>query len=192
MDKREKKHKRTQEYFAETAKEMIIRDGIAGVSVRKVAEEAGYSLGTVYNHFKNLDDLLWLTRNFMIDDIAEYMERNCPDTVEYIDDVITIFRTFIQFFIDSPNIYEFIYFYRLDKCEKKIPSLSEKPEFSERFTPLISFLVNEDRGPEQVMVIIKTIIFTVNGLLTLYITGNDDMTEEIMFKELESTISLLV
>lgn len=192
MDKKEKKHKRTQEYFAATAKDMIIRDGMAGISVRKVAEEAGYSLGTVYNHFKNLDELLWLTRNMMIDDIATYMENNCPPSVENRDDVVAIFRMFIQFFIEKPHSYEFIYFYKLDRCDKKIPSLSDKPEFNQRFTPLVTYLISYGIPPEQVMVVIKTIIFTINGLLTLYIAGNDSMTEEMMFQELEATISILL
>lgn len=34
------------------------RDGLAGVTVRKVAAEAGLSVGVLYNHFEDSDDLL--------------------------------------------------------------------------------------------------------------------------------------
>lgn len=34
------------------------KDGLEGLDVRKIAKEAGCSVGTFYNHYKSLDDLL--------------------------------------------------------------------------------------------------------------------------------------
>ena len=40
------------------AQEILKRHGLSGLTVRRIAEEIGYSPGTLYNHFDNLDDLL--------------------------------------------------------------------------------------------------------------------------------------
>ena len=40
------------------AQRVLTRDGLAAVTVRKVAAEAGLSVGVLYNHFENSDDLL--------------------------------------------------------------------------------------------------------------------------------------
>ena len=40
------------------AQRVLTRDGLAAVTVRKVAAEAGLSVGVLYNHFEDSDDLL--------------------------------------------------------------------------------------------------------------------------------------
>ena len=32
-------------------------------------------MGTLYNHFENLDELLWYTKRLFIDEISEYIEK---------------------------------------------------------------------------------------------------------------------
>lgn len=41
-----------------SSREILERDGINGLSARAVAKEIGYSPGTLYNVFRNLDDLI--------------------------------------------------------------------------------------------------------------------------------------
>lgn len=41
-----------------SSREILERDGINGLSARAIAKEIGYSPGTLYNVFKNLDDLI--------------------------------------------------------------------------------------------------------------------------------------
>ena len=42
----------------DAAEEIIESDGIAGLSAREIARKVGYSPGTLYNLFANLDDLI--------------------------------------------------------------------------------------------------------------------------------------
>lgn len=41
-----------------SSREILERDGINGLSARAIAKQIGYSPGTLYNVFKNLDDLI--------------------------------------------------------------------------------------------------------------------------------------
>ena len=45
-------------YFITAAEEILYTQGIQGVTIRNVAEKAGYSSGTLYNYFEDLDELI--------------------------------------------------------------------------------------------------------------------------------------
>ena len=45
-------------YFIEAAVKIIDEEGIEGVSIRKVADIAGYNSATLYNYFDDLPHLL--------------------------------------------------------------------------------------------------------------------------------------
>lgn len=187
--KKAKKVERIRAYFAETAMNMIKAEGIQSVSVRKVADEAGYSLGTIYNHYENLDEMLWVTRSLLIHEIADYIDRYVKETVESVDDIVAIFETYMRYYVEIPTVYAFLYFHQLEKCDKKDPALNEMPEFQERFIPLITFLTEKKEiSPNKVMHVISMIMYIVHGLLTLYISGNDEMTEDMIYTELRACV----
>ncbi len=85
---------------------MIEEQGVVEVSVRKVADQSGYSLGTIYNHFENLDELLWLSRTLMLEDIDSYF-LDLRLVINDNNDLKLLFRRFMDYFINKPNIYYF-------------------------------------------------------------------------------------
>ncbi len=46
------------EIFLNSAKGIIDEEGISGISARKVGERAGYSYATIYNYYKDLNELI--------------------------------------------------------------------------------------------------------------------------------------
>lgn len=48
---------------------LIDRDGPAGLSARAVARKIGYSVGTIYNVFDDLDDLVWQINGRTLDSL---------------------------------------------------------------------------------------------------------------------------
>ncbi len=42
----------------EAARRIVAEEGLRGLTARRVAREIGYTIGTIYNCFKNLDDLI--------------------------------------------------------------------------------------------------------------------------------------
>lgn len=48
---------------------LIDRDGPAGLSARAVARKIGYSVGTIYNLFDDLDDLVWQINGRTLDSL---------------------------------------------------------------------------------------------------------------------------
>lgn len=59
MRNRQIQEERIKTYFLDAAKNLLRAEGLKGVSVRNVAYRAGYSYATLYNYFKDINDLLF-------------------------------------------------------------------------------------------------------------------------------------
>lgn len=55
--KRQEKRKRIMSYFINAAIELMEKEGIENLTIRKVAERAKYNSATLYHYFSNLDEL---------------------------------------------------------------------------------------------------------------------------------------
>ena len=54
--------------FNEANKETLKGEGLKAVSVRTVSEQAGYSFATLYNYFKDLNELIFIcVKDFMME-----------------------------------------------------------------------------------------------------------------------------
>lgn len=51
------KKKRVMMYFIEATQELILKEGLENLSIKKIAEKAGYNSATIYNYFENLEVL---------------------------------------------------------------------------------------------------------------------------------------
>ena len=54
----ELKKKRIMNFFMDAAEKIARKDGIENLSIRNIADEAGYNSATLYNYFENLDQLI--------------------------------------------------------------------------------------------------------------------------------------
>jgi len=192
-EKQELKAHRVEKILAKTARDMILSDGVEAVSVRKVANQAGYAMGTIYNHFKNLDALLWHTRELMIEDIViHFTNLNLP--VNSVDDIKNIFKTYMTYFIDLPNVYKFFYFHHLDKDANTLTTnMMDRPEIREQFGRTFAFLLRSGQySADEIAHISTSIIYGIQGMLTLYISNNDDLTLDAMYSHLDNMMNLLL
>ena len=57
--------------YIEAAYELLARDGVEGVSIRKVAEEVGCSSAALYRHFPDIDELIAVASIRFLSDYAE-------------------------------------------------------------------------------------------------------------------------
>ena len=78
-DKKIRKKQRIRTYFLEAAREIILNDGVESVTVRKVADMAGYSYATIYNYFSDLNQLHWEVKKLMINDIVEALYKKMAE-----------------------------------------------------------------------------------------------------------------
>ena len=186
------KSERVRLHFAETAREIILDTGIEEVSARKVALKAGYSLGTIYNHFTSLDEILWYTRSIMITDLSNYMLEKSPENIVNIKDLKRTYETYMGYFIDNPNIFRFFYFHHLKASEKSVKNLSESPEHNKHMEKTFASLMkNRNYSKETITFVIKTLIYSIQGVLTMITTDNDGVDIESIYKHINELIDFL-
>lgn len=173
--------------FVEAAKGIIFREGVAFVTVRKIAEATGYSYATIYHYYKDLEALLIAAKESMVEDVATQMTSTDMPSFRDVVDIQRMNRMYAQFYLDNPHIYEFFYTYRF--------SHETNPNYDLRFQDgwQIAYESFVDKGQlqkEDVATVAKTIIYVIHGLLALYFSSNG-LTREALFKDMDSIVAYL-
>ena len=191
-DKRQVKEERVRAVFIETAKEMILAEGVQAVSVRRIADQAAYSYATLYNHFENLNELLWHTRNALMEDIGAYIHTHYPADPHGVEGVRDLFKTYIEYFLLYPNAFKFFFFHDLEEPEADFVSKVRDLDFNRSFQEVVAkCMAGGGYAPKEIEVIGKTILFAVHGLLMVYISGKDEMSRDELYANLDAMIAHL-
>lgn len=188
-----KKAEITREHFIQTTKQMILKDGINNTSVRKVAEQAGYSYATIYNHFGDMEELLLQTKIAMMNDFFALMKEKFPNGISGVEDIKTLNKLHLSYYFENPNVFQFFYQYQIKPQKIELPIL---PEISNTWREIFVRLAEKQIIPEnKVDIISKTLIYSIHGILTLGFSNNklsfdelyldlDNITEMLLKKEI--------
>jgi AcrR family transcriptional regulator len=183
------KNLRVKSLFLQAAKEIIINEGVAKVTVRKIAGITGYSYATIYHYFSDLNALLLEVKAVMIKDLIEYMKLHQADPMEEVKAIKKENRIFIDYFIDQPNIFVFFYSYKLDYSNS---DFEIKTDLSENYGEVYQHLVTKGIiKQEDIQIIVKTIIYSLYGALALYFSNNG-LTKEKIYTDIDLIIENLV
>ena len=102
-------------YFINATEELIEEEGIEGVTLRKVADRAGYNSATLYNYFENLDHLILYAAMRNIKDYALALNTYLIDARNAMDIFLKVWECFCDYAYDKPEIYNAIFFPNLEK-----------------------------------------------------------------------------
>ncbi len=109
MDKKEIQEQRMRGYFIEAAKEIIRGEGFKAISVRNIAERAGYSYTTLYNYFKDIKDLIFVCVKDFQDECAQFIADQVKKDLTGMAAIKSKTIAFSNYFIQYPGIFELFY-----------------------------------------------------------------------------------
>lgn len=112
---KEMQRKRMMSYFIDATDELIGEVGISGITLRKVADNAGYNSATIYNYFENLDHLIFYAAMRNIKDYAQALNTYLLDARNSMDKFLKVWECFCDYAFDNPEIYNAIFFPNLEK-----------------------------------------------------------------------------
>lgn len=104
------KRKRIMIYFIEATEKLIRQEGIAGLSIRRIADEAGYNSATIYNYFNDLDQLALFGSICCLREYVNMLEQELRPEEPAIDQYRAIYRCFNRCAFRSPEIYHNMFF----------------------------------------------------------------------------------
>lgn len=97
-----------KELILVAATELIERDGLAGLSAREIARRIGYSPGTLYNVFENLDDLVLTIEARLLDRLAARLGDLPPQPTAEAR-VLALARAYLAFTHENPKLWNLLF-----------------------------------------------------------------------------------
>ena len=189
-EKQSIKSKRVRAYFVQAAKDIILSEGVENISVRKVADLAGYSYATLYNYFTVLNALLLEVKAAMIGDLVEYMNERLSEKLYELDDIKKINRLYLSYLLDRPHVFRFFYSYRLPNEMKT--DVAQGIEFSSNWQGTYKGVVMSGAIQEaDVEIISKTVVYAMHGMLALYFS-DAGLPKEILYQDLDDLTEYLL
>jgi len=193
-EKQKRKRDRTKAYFLEAAKDMISSQGVESVSVRKIADAAGYSYPTLYNYFQDLNELLWETKGYMTLDLVEVLRNGVQYPLKDLAEVKGAFKAYIQYYLDHPNVFKFFYLYPLKRPEGIAEDAPMEPDFSAMWQESFQVFVRSGRLEQKdIEAAAKALIYAIHGMLTLSYSNNGDLSDaKNLFRDLDQIVDYLL
>jgi AcrR family transcriptional regulator len=121
MEKKEIQEQRMRGYFIQATKEMLKGEGLKSLSVRNIADRAGYSYATLYNYFKDVQELIFLCVKDFQDDCEETVKSRTSGMAPGKDRIKAKVSGYITYFIEYPGIFELFYLEKMTDIERKQP-----------------------------------------------------------------------
>ncbi len=144
-------------YFINAAARIIEEEGIDGITIRKVADIAGYNSATLYNYFTNLDHLIFFAAMKFLKDYVSDLPKYVKDTENALERYLLIWECFSYHSFAKPQIYNAIFFTKLhdpfEECVKEYYQIFPQ-DLGDQPKELLPMLLN-DNIYERALVILE-------------------------------------
>lgn len=122
MDKLTVKQQRVMMYFIEATEQIILTDGIENISIKKIAELAGYNSATIYNYFENLEELILYASIHYLKIYLQDLKKEIKDTMTSKEIYIKIYEIFTKHSFARPEIFNTLFFGKFSNQLEKVIS----------------------------------------------------------------------
>lgn len=185
MTNRELKKKRMLTYFIKATQEIMNKEGIAGVTLRKVADGAGYNIATLYNYFEDLDHVILYASLKYLSFYNKKVEKALKGSSSAKERFFIMWDVFCEISFQYPEAFHQIFFnkhsYSLESIYEQYYDLfpEELPETTGNLYPIFSnyqlntrnlvplkeLLEEEHRSLDQIDTISELIVSAYHHLL---------------------------
>jgi AcrR family transcriptional regulator len=155
-----------RELILDASTELIEAHGLAGLSAREVARRIGYSPGTLYNIFENLDDLVLTIEGRLLDRLSTALAES-PRGATPAETIQRLARAYLRFTHENPKLWNLLFEHHLPEgrdvpawYQQKLENLLARIE--EALAPLI-----EDADPQSLRRYARVLWAGVHGITSL-------------------------
>ena len=171
------------------AKKQVVEGGIRSVSARKIAREIGYSVGTLYNFFKDFDDLIMhlnaQTMNALLDQLKKVDLTNIETPEQRLE---MLADTYIHFTRENQNLWNCVFEFRL-------PDENNRPDwYQDKIAQLLSLIADiieplfGDRVDRDKMASAWVLWSSFHGICSIAYAERDDKVAVETAKSLTSDL----
>lgn len=93
-----------RELILNRARDLVLEEGFANLSIRKLAGRIGYAPGTIYLYFQNRDEI---TREICVSGFAQLSEaiKSAADEIDPLKRLFALLRAYADFAVENPETY---------------------------------------------------------------------------------------
>lgn len=159
--------------IADAAQELYLREGVDGISMRKVAEMCGVSAPAIYRHFKNKEEMLSEIVVEALRVLESYLRPGLEAAGSPYDRLLGMADSYLSFALEQPRYFDFAFLVPSPEIEP-IPQEIDKRNFStfkvaiEQVGACIEQGILRKDDPLETAIMVWA---EVHGLVTLYRTG---------------------
>jgi len=103
------------------AENIVVEQGYEGLSARKVATAIGYTVGTLYLVFENLDDLILHINARTLDRLHTRMTESQANPGDAVDYLLQLGEIYIRFANDDPHRWAMVFEHRFSE-DRVVPA----------------------------------------------------------------------
>ncbi len=170
VSNKELQESRIRGYFIEATKETLKGEGLRAVNVRAVSERAGYSFATLYNYFKDLNELVFICVQDFMNECEGFTVGQSVNARPGKERLKARMKAYIGYFTQYPGIFELFYIERMNDLGARQPTARMIYEFTDRIIhdDLTHLIDNGDMNPEQAELTGLNLKNSIAGLLLLF------------------------
>ena len=101
-----------QNLLIKIGRELVREKGTEALTVRKLSEASGCSVGAIYNQFSNMDNFIVVQNFITIDEFAREIA-NVPETDDAFADLNILLQKFVDYVCDNKNLWYMLYYFHL-------------------------------------------------------------------------------
>lgn len=119
MGNKEIQEQRMKGYFIQATKDILKGEGLKNISVRNVAERAGYSYATLYNYFSDVKDLIFECVVDFQEECEVFIKSETKKIQPGIEKIKAIAKAYIKYLIQYPGIFELFFLEKTSDLARK-------------------------------------------------------------------------
>ncbi|MBR1825161.1 MAG: TetR/AcrR family transcriptional regulator [Alphaproteobacteria bacterium] len=105
-----------QNLLIEIGRKLVREKGTDALTVRKLSEASGCSVGAIYNQFSNMDNFV-VVQNFMTVDELTQIIADVPETDDAFEDLNTLLQKFVDYVMQNKNLWYLLYYFHLNHAK---------------------------------------------------------------------------
>lgn len=194
MKNKEIQEERMRGYFIEATKEILKGEGLRCISVRNIAERAGYSYATLYNYFGDSKELIYECVKDFQDECEESVMSDTVNISPGKKRLTMICKSYVKYFVQYTGIFELFFLEKISDLSSKQPTVELIRTFIDRLCEddwnyLVSKKVLTKKQAEQLK---DQLRLTITGLLLFYVNQRYPQSYEEFNKHLDEQLKLIL
>jgi AcrR family transcriptional regulator len=170
MEKKKIQEQRMKGYFIQATKEILKGEGLKCLSVRNIADKAGYSYATMYNYFKDVKELIFECVKDFQDECEEIVRNETKKSPRGKNKIKAIIKSYMKFFVQYPGIFELFFLEKISDIGSKQPTIELIRTFLDRLcSDEWNYCISQEAVTTEEAELVKIEInYVVTGMLLFY------------------------